>query len=361
MMHPYQQLGPRFFWSTAVAQKGLEAVADLWEPKFPVTRADEIVTFGSCFSQHFGRALRQRGFSWLITEKAPTHLSEESRKKFNYDVFSARTGNIYTTSLLQQWVSWAVGDKPASDEIWTSGDRYFDPFRPVVEPNEFASEDELVASRRHTIAAFGDAISKANLLVFTMGLTESWFNAVNGWEYPMCPGTVAGEFDGARHTFVNQDYAFIRENLARAIQQIRAVNPGINILLTVSPVPLVATMSGQHVLAATMGSKSILRAVAGSLACEMDAVDYFPSYEIISSPVSKGAFFEENLRTVSRAGVDQVMNCFFGALARKYGANEPASGGDPVANDERVAMSADVQDDEVACEEALLDAFAQKP
>ncbi|WP_428660504.1 GSCFA domain-containing protein [Reyranella sp.] len=49
--------------------------------------------------------------------------------------------------------------------------------------------------------------------------------------------------------------------------------PGVRFLLTVSPVPLKASASQNHVLAATTYSKSVLRAVAGQLADTYDDVD----------------------------------------------------------------------------------------
>jgi hypothetical protein len=69
-------------------------------------------------------------------------------------------------------------------------------------------------------------------------------------------------------------------------------------------------MTGKHVITATIESKSILRAVAGQVASHSKVVDYFPSYEIINSPVFKGMFFEPNLRNVNPHGVNIVMNSF---------------------------------------------------
>ncbi|MEQ1784133.1 MAG: GSCFA domain-containing protein [Hyphomonadaceae bacterium] len=364
-MHPYRQIGPSHFWSTGVAQKGFEAIADLWDPKHALERDCAVVTFGSCFAQHFGRALKQRGYNWLVTEPGPKLLSAESCRKFNYDVFSTRTGNIYTASMLKQWMSWALDETSMPEEVWTSDGRCYDPFRPNIEPDGFANIGEVRASQQRSRRAFATALTDADVLVFTLGLTESWSNADQGYEYPVCPGTVAGTFDGGLHRFVNQDYAFIHSTLADVLQRIRSVNSDVRIVLTVSPVPLTATMSGNHVLVATMESKSILRAVAGSLANALDYVDYLPSFEIISSPAFKGAFFEANQRTVTRAGVEQVMDCFFGSLSRKFG-NAPASdmpqiplheAGRPVVG-ERQDMTFDA--DEIICEELLLEAFAPK-
>ncbi len=356
--NPYSNLPESAFWKTAVASKNRFEISGLWDPKFQILPRQKVATFGSCFAQHIGRALRARGFHWFISEKAPPKLSPKSMAAFNYDLFSCRTGNIYTTSLLNQWVQWALGEKAVPDEYWEANGRYFDPFRPVVEPDGFESLDEMRASRDHTIASFRTAITEAKVFVFTLGLTESWFNKSRGYEYPMCPGTAAGTFEPTEHVFKNQDFPFIRANLAAAFARIRSVNRGVRFIVTVSPVPLTATYSNRHVLTATMESKSILRAVAAQVSNGRPATDYFPSYEIISSPVFGGQFFEPNMRSVSSFGVNFVMDSFFAAQTAKFGGPPPQPG---ARNGARKSRPAGKQaHDDVVCEELLLEAFGPR-
>lgn len=351
-MNPYQNLSESAFWKPAVAQRNFLEIQDIWEPKYLIHQKFRIATFGSCFAQHIGRAFSGNGFLWYDAEPAHPSMDESSAQRFNYGIFSARTGNIYTTSLLKQWAEWALGKAVPPEEFWEKDGRVFDPFRPAIEPNGFDSIEEARMSRDCTIEAFRDCIVKSHIFVFTLGLTESWFNAAQNYEYPMCPGTVAGEFDESVHKFTNQTYPVIYQNLKKAISLMRQVNPKLRFLLTVSPVPLTATKSDQHVLVATMYSKSVLRAVAGCLAGSDRLVDYFPSYEIINSPVFKGAFFEPNLRNVSAYGVRFVMNTFFECLRKKYGGkafNNPvnAKAGKPEGVDD-------------VCEELILEAFSTR-
>jgi hypothetical protein len=369
-MHPYENLGPEFFWATAVAKRNMFDIEGLWSPKFGITKRHKIVTFGSCFAQHIGRAFDSRGFTWLNSEPAPHGLSKVNAKKYNYGIFSARTGNIYTVSLLKQWVSWASSEMSVPDEVWEKEGRYYDPFRPNIEPNGFASKSEMLRSRELTINAFKTGLTMANIFVFTLGLTESWFNKEHGYEYPMCPGVVAGDFDENKHEFVNQTYPFILKKFVEAIRKIRELNPNIRFLLTVSPVPLTATMSGKHVLVATMESKSILRAVAGQVARQFALVDYFPSYEIVNATPFRGTFFEPNQRNVNHTGVDHVMNSFFNCLNAKFPIDVKSEKRQGMNNGmknpvERQMMkkqpseSASKSDDDVVCEEELLGAFAK--
>lgn len=354
-MNPYESLPPEAFWSSAVARRSMLDIADLWTSPFPISRETRISTYGSCFAQHFSRALRSRGYTWLNAELAPSGLSGEGALRFNYGVFSSRTGNIYTASLLLQWCEWALGSAPVPSSFWTRGGRIFDPFRPNIEPDGFGSVEEMLASRAHAISALRKSLLGCDLLVFTLGLTESWWDVRDKVEYATCPGTRAGQFDSGQHQFLNQDYGFVRDRLEKAISLLRQVRGDqLPVLLTVSPVPLVATNSGNHVLVATTGSKAVLRAVAGDVASKVAAVSYFPSYEIISSPVFKGAFFDDNLRTVSRRGVAHVMDCFFAGLGQ--GSAGLASATAEAGTVDHAAPS----DEDVLCDEELLAAFGPR-
>lgn len=325
-MNPYSSLSSDAFWKTAVAQRSMYDLTDLWDPKFNILQSDKVSTYGSCFAQHIGRALRSRDYNWFITELAPEVVSEELSIKYNYGVFTSRTANIYTATLLEQWISWSLDPKLVPDEIWEVDGRIYDPFRPTIEPNGFSSVEEMKRSRLHTLQSFKKSVVGSDVFVFTLGLTECWRNVDFGYEYPLCPGTVCGEFDSTKHEFVNLDYVQTYDALLRSINLMRNVNPGIRILLTVSPVPLVATASGVHVLLATTYSKSVLRACAGMLSASFDDIDYFPSFEVVNSPPFRGSFFEPNQRGVNQYGVNFIMDMFFKCLNSKYSPGDVEGG-----------------------------------
>jgi len=56
-MHPYKDLLPDSFWRTAVADINPLEIEGLWKPKLSLTPDDAVVTAGSCFAQHIGKAL----------------------------------------------------------------------------------------------------------------------------------------------------------------------------------------------------------------------------------------------------------------------------------------------------------------
>ena len=353
--HPYSNLPTQAYWKTAVGEIDPLDIRLDWKPKHPITRDSKILTLGSCFAQHIGKALREKGFNWIDAEPAPEHLASTEHAGNGYGIFSFRVGNVYTPALLKQWLQWAFDISPQSNEIWCDTQRYFDPVRPTIAPEGFDSAAQLLEARARTLEAMRQAFRNADTFVFTLGLTEAWLNR-DGLVYAMCPGTARGKFDGDRHRFYNYTHQDVVRDLGETFDWLREVNPTLRFLLTVSPVPLTATASGTHVLQATTYSKSVLRAAAGHL-CELrDDTDYFPSYELVTAPAFNGCWFDGNKRSVSRAGVAFVMRQFFAPL-------EPAGGAEAVpafsaAPDRRKAESAVTKGDEL-CDEIILETWAR--
>ena len=314
--NPYKNLPDRQFWKKAVSERYPLAIDQLYDGKFEINREHRVATCGSCFAQHIGRRMRMRGFNYLDVEKAPKSLSESQHIANGYGIYSARYGNVYTSRQLLQLARRALGEFDF-DEVWAlpannKGEiRYVDPFRPNLHPGGFDTPEQVLEEQRNHLAKVRDLFASMEVFIFTMGLTESWYNKQTGAAYPIAPGVTAGEFNPAIHGFQNLSYEEIILDMRQFIELLRSFNPNCKILLTVSPVPLAATAENTHVIIATMRSKSILRAVTTSLYDQYDFVDYFPSYEVIMSHPFRGMFFQNNMRTIHEQGVDFVMSHFF--------------------------------------------------
>ena len=131
-MNPYENLPDKAFWKLTVGTNNPLELGQFWDPKFPIEPSHRISTFGSCFAQYIGAALKDRNYNWHCAENAPPNLSESNKLKYNFELFSARTGNIYTTTLFKQWVDWALGFEEVPDEVWEKDGRFYDPFRPLL-------------------------------------------------------------------------------------------------------------------------------------------------------------------------------------------------------------------------------------
>lgn len=351
MTSPYDNLPDTAYWRTAVGQRSPLDPGLLYTAKFPIRKKTAIVTAGSCFAQHIGRHLRQAGCHVLDAEPSPAKLPDDLLNRFGYGLYSARYGNIYTArQLLQLWEE-ATGKFTPAEPVWQKNGRFYDAFRPSVEPDGLPTVELVRLHRAEHLAAVKRAFTAANVFVFTFGLTEAWIHKASGTVYPTAPGTIAGDHDPAVFQFKNYTYPEIIADFRTFRRQMMALKPtGMRFVITVSPVPLTATASGQHVEVATAHSKATLRAVCGELAATCPNVDYFPSYEIITSVNNRGIYFEPNKRSVNKEGVTAAMSMFL----RAHGfadAARPAVGARPDDDADHDASN------DVICEEALLEAM----
>lgn len=343
---PYTDAPPWRLWRRAVAAPAPEDVDPVVAFPFRVSPQDRVVTAGSCFAQHIARHLRTRGFNVLTTEAAHPVLDEATAAQFNYGIYSARYGNIYSARQLLQLFQRAHGAFVPREPAWHEGGAWFDPFRPTIQPGGFASAREFDTDRAQHFAAVRRAFAELDVFVFTLGLTEIWESTEDGAVFPLCPGTAHGVFDAAKYRLRNLSVEENAADLTQFAAALRRINPASRIILTVSPVPLVATAENQHVLAATTYSKSVLR-VAAEIASRTPGIGYFPSYEIITGSHAQN-YFEADRRSVSEAGVAHVMRCFFRNVAAAD-SEAPA----PQAPQDAFAASKALM--EILCDEERLD------
>jgi hypothetical protein len=353
---PYRQDDdPRRFWRTAVSNADPLALESIYRRRFDILPGDRIATAGSCFAQHVANYLRRSGFNIVNSEPAPASLGQRDAKDLQYNTFSARYGNIYTTRHLLQLAHEAFGLFEPSDIVWEKDRRYFDALRPSVEPSGLDSPEEVLLHRRVHLQSVRRLLESTDIFIFTFGLTECWRHTASRTVFPTGPGVIAGHYNENEYEYKNLSFNEVVDDFLRFRDLLKSLNSGCRFVITVSPVPLTATASNDHVLVATSYSKSILRSAAGEICARCPDVDYFPSYEIITNVASRGIFFESNLRSVRPTGVDCAMTAFFSEHQnnRTSGAVQCASATDQATSERNM-------DDDSACEDAFLEAFAPK-
>lgn len=307
MKTPYESAPATAFWKNFVTGGASAQRDEIYRKKFNIARSDRIATAGSCFAQHIAREMRKNGYNVLDVEPPPRGLEASRMFDFGYGMFSARYGNVYTVRQLLQLAAEAIRG-PQRETVWEKNGRFYDAFRPSVEPDGLGSRDEVMAHRLSHLAAVRSMFEQMDVFVFTLGLTESWMTRDEKEVYALAPGALAGRFDPNVYKFVNQNMGEIHADFLAFMD---LIGRPVRYILTVSPVPLTATASESHVLLANTYSKSVLRAVAGQLSSEYENIDYFPSFEIITSPMARGVFYEHNMRSIASIGVSEVMETFF--------------------------------------------------
>lgn len=313
---PYSDQPNSAFWSRSVAKPSVAEVFPVTSTSFKINASTKVATAGSCFAQHISKYLNSIGIKPLVTETAHPIVNQFS-SEYQYGLYSARYGNIYTSRQLVQLFDRAYGQIDTGSYHWQTDGKFHDPFRPGI-PNGFGTLEELTRDRAKHLESVRNMFEQLDVFIFTLGLTETWENIESSIVYPSCPGAIAGTFDPLKHRFKNLSVNEIVDDMSLFMSKLRSVNPKAKVILTVSPVPLIATASNDHVLPATVYSKSVLRVAAQMIKESFSDVDYFPSYEIITGVHSRGAFFSEDLRTVKPEGVALVMKTF----AKAYLSND---------------------------------------
>ena len=323
--HPYRTAPARAFWSRSVASNWNPA--DLISENEHLIRKDDVVmSAGSCFAANIAPYLTRAGLKYLRTEQPHPDFANGASDNFGYDKYSAAYGNIYTARQLLQLLDRSIGAfKPAEDR-WQDDTRWIDPFRPGLR-YPAGSEREFDVLTQYHLAKTKEAFERADVFIFTLGLTEAWVSTIDGAVFPVCPGTVSGQFSEERHEFKNFSVDEVASDLVQFVVGVRKINPKLKIILTVSSVPLTATATNDHVLSATIYSKSVLR-VACELVTKQQSVRYFPAYEIVTGPQAPDNFFSPDRRSVTKMAVDTVMHallshCEAGSIGNESGAISP--------------------------------------
>jgi len=125
------------------------------------------------------------------------------------------------------------------------------------------------------------------------------------------PGEAIKRYPG-RYEFQVSNFA---ENFAN-LEEIHSLlgrfgHPQTQIVVTVSPVPLMATFTSEDIVLANTYSKSLLRTAAQEWAAAHANVHYFPSYEIVLNSARESAWLED-LRHVQGRLVNNIMDTFLG-------------------------------------------------
>lgn len=282
-------------WKRYMADPSVSAV-----PRPELSRDDRFFLMGSCFAEEIRLALVQNlGEAAVVPDY----------RQVRFDRAHAQVDELPGRNHLNTYNAWSVLQEverilglwtPGPDDYWTVKGRLQCPYRRLV----FADTPETFQAVSAGLdAALRDGFARADHFIFTFGMTEIFVNRATGKVANQKPDYFAG--GGRAETDFHQ--ASFAENLAameRIVDLITAEKPKALIYVTVSPVPLQRTFSGQDVVVANTMSKSTLRAALGQLAATRQNVRYFPSYELVLSAGAEA--WEADGRHVRRPLVETI-------------------------------------------------------
>ncbi|OAI24877.1 GSCFA domain-containing protein [Methylosinus sp. R-45379] len=311
--HPYSSLPDHRFWRKAVTQTPPFAIDPILSTPFKISLKDRVATGGSCFAQEIAQKLKASGYHYYLAEQPPEGMSAAEAERRNYSMYSCRYGNLYTTTALLQLFDRAYGKFQPELVHWVRQEdgRIVDPFRPSIEPDGYDTIEDMLAERERHFAAVRKMFETLDVFVFTFGHTESWRCRSDGAVLQQAPGVAGGVWDPSVFAFHNMTVSEVVRDFLASVDRIRSVNANARIILTVSPVGIIATYEDRHVLEANSAIKAILRAAADEVVRARPNIAYFPSYDVATAPPNVARFYREDVRRINPFGISQTMRLFF--------------------------------------------------
>jgi hypothetical protein len=268
-----------------------DIVAPLANNDLKITKKMKIITIGSCFAQAL--------YNWLGNN--------------GYNRLPHKWGVVYTPKNIYQIISYSVD--PASwaplEKFWYIDGKYYDPYRKSDDHTGAMfigdTESKALNNLKNHYLESGNLFKKADVVVFTYGLTELWQNIIDNKAFYAIPFPEV--YDSSKHEFYNLTYNDVYTYTKYIVDLLSEFNTNIKILFSVSPVPISVSFR-EHIgpYIATQYSKSVLHAVVLRIVEEYKNVYYMPSYEIVRSNPLK--YYKEDGRHVNQEAINTIMSVF---------------------------------------------------
>ena len=154
---------------------------------------------------------------------------------------------------------------------------------------------------------FKQVLTNIEVLIITLGQTEYWASEKDYPFYAAPWGNVEG--GNINHKTYNLTQQEVKNELEETISILKKHNPNLKILISVSPVPLVAsTLENYSAYIAAGWAKSSLHSATLEVVDNNEDVYYMPSYEIVASKPE--TTFKPDGRHVLRSTVNNIMDTF---------------------------------------------------
>jgi hypothetical protein len=274
---------------------------------FIISRDDRIYAMGSCFAREVERLLSRRGF----------HVESRAAEYKAFPVVGRQRGvdswaftDKYNTFAILNELRWALDTAtpyPEASLVDLSPTVCIDPH--ILQVLALADRAATL-ERRRIITEVTGRIRDCRIVLLTLGLIEVWYDTLAGVYLNTTPTREMRQRYPDRYEVATSNYLENLENLEALHALLTAFgHPDLRIVVTTSPVPQMATISGQDVVVANTYTTATLRVVAQDWAARHDNVQYFPGYEVVLNS-ERAITWQDDLRHVTTEIVDHVIDCF---------------------------------------------------
>lgn len=226
-----------------------------WLPDQPfIHAATRVTAFGSCFAENISNHLASIGFD-----------TSKQRAK-NIYVSAMGEGLVNVHSIVQQF-KWSLEGWAPPSNLWHG-----------YNAEEYDLSEEIRVGTRNIFL-------NTDVFILTFGLSEIWYDEPTGGVFwravPM------RHYDANRHKFRVCSFQETKEHIEEIISLIKKHVPHAKIIMTVSPIPLIATFRPISCITANSASKALIKAALDETIRELSAdrrqdIFYFPALEAIN-------------------------------------------------------------------------------
>ncbi|GGL57660.1 GSCFA domain-containing protein [Wenxinia marina] len=271
-------------------------------PSFRIAEGDTVFAIGSCFARNVEKALEGAGKRVLSREFELGDVGESLGDAANFF-------NKYSIHSVTNEIRWALEREtfPGADVIYEIGKgRYCDPQLGMA---RLDFDLETILAFRHRYLDAMAAVKDADVIILTLGYVETWYDRRLGLYLNVVPPVQLIKAEPDRFEFRVLSYSDVLGGLEElyALLVKHRTKP-LKMLVTVSPVPLLATFRDMDVLVANAYSKSVQRAALDEFVLGKEGVDYFPSYEFVTLSNPTVAWARNDYRHVSPDVVNRIMS-----------------------------------------------------
>lgn len=245
-----------------------------------IQHRQSLLLMGSCFTEHIGRRLGD----------------------LKFDCSSNPFGIAFNPESMLQALTRVLENKPfAESELmeqqgsWLSLDTHTSFNKP--------SKEELLTELNAVVAQWHMQLKTADWLMLTFGSSFYYEHQEQKRVVANCHKLPAKQF-----TKKMAEPVAIRDAYTELLKKLRDFNPGLRVMLTVSPV--------KHLrdgVVANNLSKAVLTVAAHGIVAASDHCYYFPAYELVNDDLRDYRFYEADLAHPNQQAIDYVWQKFSGS------------------------------------------------
>jgi hypothetical protein len=269
---------------------------------FRIGPEDTVFAIGSCFARNVEKALEGAGLRVLSREFDLGEIGASIEDGANFF-------NKYSIHSVVNELTWAFERErfPGEAALMPMGEDSYVDAQLGMGKLDFPV-GEVMAFRHRYLDAMR-AVAEADVIVLTLGYVETWFDRKLDLYLNVTPPGQAIRAEPGRFEFRVLSYRDVLEGLeALHALLLRHRTKPLRMLVTVSPVPLLATFREEDVLVANAYSKAVQRAAIEEFVQGREGVDYFPSYEFVTLSNPEAAWSRGDYRHVNQDVITRIMD-----------------------------------------------------